>query len=465
MKHLVPTLSAIAIMGMAPAFGASIADDLSIKPKAQIQLRAQFGASGTNTAGDDFNLYNGAQGDTEAARFSVRRARFGAEAKNNTGWFAVFQLRAGERADAGARSTYVSAIATTTTTAGNVTAVTPTNTELTSNKTRTAELYYANVSKTWKQEGFDIEVHGGLDKPFNNESTISSSRSLLPMDRANAHFTEYRDVGIGAKSFIADMVRVGFDIQNGSTTLSPDANSDAAGLFTSFRVEFSPGKDFMPERKQESWAGAEGHHILIGFDYQSDADKINSVSGGLGNSTANDQKQTVTTIGPDILYHFNGLSALADLRMRTTKGENSLSTAAAPFGFSDPSKPRVDEIKGQVWTIQAGYAIPLEAGFAIEPAIRFSKVDLNKDDDTEGPNPFNQGEYRAGQSGSEFTIGVNAYWNGHANKTQLAYTSWVGEEGFNNPATGNGPTNNLGTAVPADKAKASIITLQHQVTF
>ena len=439
MKHLVPTLSAIAIMGMAPAFGASIADDLSIKPKAQIQLRAQFGASGTDTAGLDRNLFNGAQGDTEAARFSVRRARFGAEAKNNTGWFAVFQIRAGERADAGARSTYVNKNVVNAPTGSTSTDVDPNtagiqifqdNTlETGNNKTRTAELYYANISKTWKQDGFDIEVHGGLDKPFNNESSISSSRYLLPMDRANAHFTEYRDVGIGAKSFIADVVRFGFDIQNGGTTLSPDTNSDAAGLFTSFRIEFAPGKDFMPDRKMESWAGAEGHHLLVGFDYQNDADRLTTVS------ASNDAKTSVVTIGPDILYHFNGLSVLADLRMRTTEVENSNNTS-------------VDDVKGQVWTVQAGYAIPLEMGFAVEPAIRISEVDLNKDVDNEGPNPFNQGEYRAGQSGTEFTIGVNAYWNGHANKTQLAYTSWQGEE----PDSG-------------DKADAKIITLQHQVTF
>ena len=158
MKHLVPTLSAIAIMGMAPAFGASIADDLSIKPKAQIQLRAQFGASGTDTAGNDRNIFNGLSGDTEAARFSVRRARFGAEAKNSTGWMAVIQIRGGERTDA----------------AGGA-------------KSRPMELYYANVAKTWKQDGFDIEVHGGLDKPFNNESSISSSAFLMPTDRPIAH--------------------------------------------------------------------------------------------------------------------------------------------------------------------------------------------------------------------------------------------------------------------------------------
>ncbi len=433
MKYTVPTLTALALMGALPAFGASIADDLVIKPKAQLQLRAQFGAAGTNTAGQDVNIYNGAQGDTESARFSVRRARFGAEAKNSTGWSAVFQIRAGERADAGARSTYVSGV-TTTTTGTPITAVTTTTTtgDISTNKTRNAELYYANVAKVFKSDGFDIDIHMGLDKPFNGESSISSSGYLFPMDRPIAHFIEYRDTGIGTKALIADSVRVGFDVQNGTTTISPDANSDAAGLFTSARIEFAPGKDFMPAKKMESWAGAEGHHLVIGFDYMNDAGKLQSVS------AANDQKLSVMTIGPDILYHFNGLTAMADLRMRTTKTENSV--GATP-----------DDVKGQVWTIQAAYAIPMEMGFAIEPAIRFSKIDLNKDVDQEGGAPFNQGEYRTGASGKEFTFGVNAYWNGHANKTQLAYTSWTGEEGA--------------TAATGDKGKAHVITLQHQVTF
>ena len=416
-------------MGALPAFGASIADDLTIKPKAQIQVRAQLGASGTNTAGQDVNIFNGAQGDTESARFSVRRARFGAEAKNTTGWSAVFQIRAGERADAGARSTYVATVTTT----GTPAVTTTTTGDFSNNKTRTAELYYANVTKLFKPtEGFDIDVHMGLDKPFNGESSISSSGYLFPMDRPNAHFTEYRDTGIGTKAMIAEMVRVGFDVQNGSTTLSPDTNSDSAGLFTSARIEFAPGKDLMPAKKYESWAGAEGQHLVIGFDYLKDSNKLAVVS------AANDQDVSVVTIGPDILYHFNGLTALADLRMRTTKTDNS-------------SGASVDDIKGQVWTIQAAYAIPMEQGFAIEPALRFSKIDLNKDVDQEGGAPFNQGEYRTGASGTEFTFGVNAYWNSHANKTQLAYTNWTGEEGT--------------TSATGDKAKAHVITLQHQVTF
>lgn len=408
MKHIAPTLTAIALMGAAPAFGASIADDLVIKPKAQIQVRAQFGAGASNTTGDDVNIYNGAAGDTENAKFSVRRARFGAEAKNSTGWFGVFQIRAGERVDAG------------TAAAG-------------ANKARTAELYYANIGKTFKQDGFEIEIRGGLDKPFNGESSISSSNFLFPMDRPNSHWIEVRDTGVGAKAFIAEMVRVGVDVQNGSTALNQDAQSGAAGLFTSFRIELAPGREYMPAKKMESFAGSEGHHLVIGFDYQNDADALTAVNAGAGN----DQTTSRATIGPDILYHFNGLTALADLRMRTTKVENSV--GASP-----------DDVKGQVWTIQAAYAVPLEAGFAVEPAIRFSKIDLDKDDPTtESVGTFNQGEYRTGASGSEFTIGVNAYWNGHANKTQLSYTSWKGEH------EGSG----------TEKADAHVITLQQQVLF
>ncbi len=408
MKHTVPTLTALAAFAVigTPAFGASIADDLVIKPKTQIQVRAQFGAAGTTTTGADYNPFNGAVGDTETARFSVRRARFGAEAKNTTGWSAVFQIRAGERADAVAGGIAPAAA-----------------------KARAAELYYANVTKVFKADGYEIDIHGGLDKPFNAESSISSSGYLMAMDRPNAHWTEVRDVGIGSKGLFAEIVRAGFDIQNNQGANNQDANSDANGLFTSFRVEFAPGKQYMPSKKLESWAGQEGQHIVIGFDYQNDADRLTTVG-------ANDQKTSVQTIGPDVLVHFDGLTALADLRMRTTKVENQ--TGASPA-----------DVKGQVYTVQAGYAFPFEQGFAIEPALRISKIDLNKDVDGDNSGTIDQGEYRTNRSGNELTFGVNAYWNGHANKTQLSYTSFTGEEG------------NAGT----EKMKAHIITLQQQVTF
>ena len=408
MKYLVPSLL---ILAGAPVFGASIADDLVIKPKVQIQMRGQFAASGTNAAGADTSIYNGATGDTEAARFSVRRARFGAEATNSTGWTGVFQIRAGERADA----------------TGNA-----------GSATRTAELYYANAAKVFKVEGADIDVHGGLDKPFNRESSISSSTFLLPMDNPILARIEMRSVGVGAKALIQDLVRVGFDIQNGNSTVAQDTDSGAPGLFYSGRIEFAPSKEMMPAKGMESWAGAPGTHLVVGLDAQSQNKQITAVGPGTTVTAGirNDDKTvTTTTVGPDVLFHFDGLSALAAYRMRTAKQENSASTAP-------------DDIKGSMFSIQAGYAVPLDNGLVLEPALRFSKIDNDKDVDGDANAVFGSGEYTGSNSGTEFSIGVNAYWNGHKNKTMLAFTSFTGES----PAIG-------------DAAKAKVITLQHQLTF
>lgn len=398
MKYLVPSLL---ILAGAPVFGASIADDLVIKPKVQIQMRGQFGASGTSSTGADTSIYNGATGDTEKARFSVRRARFGAEATNSTGWTGVFQIRAGERTDATAN--------------GGGTA-------------RTAELYYANAAKVFKVEGADIDVHGGLDKPFNQESSISSSTFLLPMDNPVMALVEMRAVGVGAKALIQDIVRVGFDVQNGNTTAVQDTNTGAPGLFISGRAEFAPSKEMMPAKKMESWAGAPGTHLVIGIDVQSQNKRITGA--GVDYTST-----TTTTLGPDATFHFDGLSAMALYRMRTTKEERGTSKAK-------------DDQKGSMFSLQAGYAVPLENGLVLEPALRFSKIDLDKDIDGDNNTVFGQGEYLGGSSGTEFSVGVNAYWNGHKNKTMLAFTSFTGES----PTTG-------------DASKAKVITLQHQLLF
>lgn len=433
MKHLAPTLATLAVIGMVPSvYGANIADDFTLKPKAVVQARAQFGADGTNTAGADYNIYNGAVGDTEALRFSIRRARFGAEASNTTGWKGLIQFRGGERYDAGARGTYVTSASTTTALTDTDDADALQNnsvvtgvTSKTSDQPRTIELYYANMAKKFKSDGFEHEVSFGLDKPFNNESSISSSTFLFPSDRPIAHAIEYRSVGVGYMLNAMEVVRFGANLQNGKGW-GYTAADESTGMFSSFRIEAAPGAEYMPKKKQESYAGGEGTHLLVGFDYQNDADYLNSTG---------TTQTTVTTMGPDLLVHWNSLTLLAEYRMRTSEVSTIASGAST-------------EVKAMMFGIQAGYAFLMDAGFAVEPAIRFGKVDLDKDVDTEGPNPFDQGEYRAGQSGQEMGVAVNFYWNGMSNKTQLAFNSWQGEE-----------------SAAGDKSKAKIFTLQQQVTF
>jgi len=403
MKSLAPSLAVLAVIGMVPAFGANIADDFKLKPSAIIQLREQLGASGKNAAGNDYNIYNGAAGGTEATRFSIRRARIGISAKDTTGWEGMIQIRAGEKDYTGSTSEAVT-------------------------------LYYAFIQKTWKSDGYEGTLIGGQYKPFNNESSISSSTNLFPQDRAGAYWTEKRNQGLGYMGTAAEMLRFGVDVQNGSRTGNTSAatSTEANGMFYSARVEFAPTKELMPKKKQESYAGAEGTSLLIGLDYQMDQKQLTQTT--LTNGYATD----TSSFGPDILVHMDGLSALAEYRMKTTKKS-----------AVDQNTASYDEVKGSMWNVQAGYAIPMDAGFVIEPAVRYGNSNVNKDTD-EGTNPY-RGEWDASSiSGQEFGVGVNFYWNGTKNKTQIAYTDWTGEDS---------------ATAGLDKPKAHVFTVQQQISF
>jgi hypothetical protein len=430
-------------MGTIPAFGASIADDLAIKPKVQIQARAQLGANGSGTNGDDYNIYTGANGLNDVMRLSLRRARFGAAAKNSTGWDAEFLVRAGERSDAGNN-------------AAGTTGTTP-----------AVALYYAYIGKSFRTDVLEHRVGLGLNKPFNAESSISSSTYMFPNDRAVANLIEYRGQEIGY-TIKHELLKFGFDIANGgnwsnfSNANLGDDNGTAggifgpsaqgaktsvdtrAGTFFSGRIEFSPGADFMPAKKSESFAGAEGHHIVIGLDVQSDQkDQVDTTAAGAVPSRS--VRQTTTMYGPDALFHFNSISAIADYRLIQTK--------QAVDGGTPANSTAAGNVDGYAYDVRFGYALPLESGLIIEPAIGYGVVNLNKNLDEGGvaAHLYKQGEWQAGQvSGSQFELGVNLYWNGHANKTQIAYTKWNAEENSN---------------INGESPDASVFTIQQQVTF
>jgi hypothetical protein len=421
-------------MGTIPAFGASIADDLSIKPKVQIQARAQLGANGSGTNGDEYNIYTGANGLNDVMRLSLRRARFGASAKNSTGWDAEFLVRAGERSDAG-------------TGAGSA---------------QTVNLYYGYIGKSFKTDALEHRVAIGLNKPFNGESSISSSTYMFPNDRAVANLIEFRGQEVGY-TIKHELLKFGFDIANGgnwsnfSNVGLGDDNGSAGGIyapspqgaktsvdtrpgtFFSGRIEFSPGADFMPAKKSESFAGAEGHHIVIGLDVQSDQkDQVDTTA-------TRSVRQTTTMYGPDALFHFNSISAIADYRLIQTK--------QSVDGGTPANSTAAGNVDGYAYDIRFGYALPLESGLIVEPAIGYGVVNLNKNLDEGGvaAHLYKQGEWQAGQvSGSQFELGVNLYWNGHANKTQIAYTKWNAEEN---------------ASVNGDSPDASVFTIQQQVTF
>ena len=429
MKNIAPSLAALALAGIAatPSFGASVADDLQIKVKGVIQARATVGANATDATGGDQDFYNtnnaagtAASTQSEDVRFGIRRARLAFDATNSTGWFANTTIRAETIELSGSN-----------------------------NNAQSVNIYYAYIGKRFKGEVIEQELKLGLDKPFNNEGSISSSNQLFGVARPLATMIDFQREPGASYRVAAPFLRAGVDVQNSTnlTRASTAAGANRGNLdrkpspFTSFRIEVAPGADFMPAKKTESWAGVEGKAALLGFEWQDS-----------GNTYAvNNQERSLQVFGPDLLAHYNGLSFLAEYRWSKISSESTL--GALPAG-------QTDAIKGKSWDAQLGYAIPLENGLVVEPALGYSIVNMNKDVDESSTwglnasrdnNVANPAGFLTGGlvgtnfgSGSQVNAGINLYWNGHANKTQIGYMNWKAEDG---------------------DAKAHAFYVQQQVTF
>jgi len=427
---------------MVPAFGANIADDLTFKPTGQIQARVELGASGHDDGGNDYNIYNGTNGSNEAVRFGIRRARFGFEAANTTGWKGTLQIRAGE--------SYDTSNAPVNGSAGLPSATVPSS--LPGN--RVVELYYANIQKTFKHDDFEHELTFGLLKPFNAESSISSTTYMFPADRVVAKMIETRNVGFNYKlTGMNNLFRVGFAVLNGSGTGYTDSTDTSAaavgtqtsgetnGPFISGRIEFSPTPDLVIKKKMESYAGAEGTGVVIGFDYQ---DSIRQF-----NATPATKETSTLAFGPDLNFHMDAISLTADYRWRRASAD-SVQSSVTP----------ILDVPAQMYDVVLGYAIPLDAGFVIEPAIRYEQVMLDTDHQGDPPagtttaaaaaNPYSGGEWTGTTSGKQWSMGVNFYWNGNNNKTQFAYMNYTGISTSNT---------NYGNAA------AHVFVIQHQLSF
>lgn len=418
--QLVKSLSALALLGSAipSTYALSIKDDtLSVGVKAHVQVRASLLNDGEDATGGNYDPLRNTAGEAEFARFYLRRARFGVSAKYGD-WRANFQIRGGESTD-------------------KDTASNPTTFGATSN--RPIQLYYANVARVFKTGDIEHDIHAGLDKPFNSESSISSTALMFPQERIVGIQIETRNVGVGY-GLRSSFVDFGVDVQNNSTaTKDPQASNNTGeeeknGYFYSARVQFSPGKDFKPDKRQESYCGKEGTHIVLGFDWQSDMGNLNDNGTNPASAPTNANYRTVdtTTYGPDLLVHWNFITFLAEYRIRKTETE----TITDATGASTST-----DVDGTFWNAQVGYAFPLEGGTAIEPAIRYGERDDNKDADSTASYG---GNADIGASGTQWEVGVSAYFAGHTNKLQLSYQNWEAEEG---------------------DATAKIVRLQHQIAF
>ncbi len=405
--HLVKTLSTLALAGAcAPtAFALSIKDDtLAVNLKFQVQERVSLLNDASDPDGDDWDPLRAGQGEAEFARFELRRARLGFAAKWGD-WKGNFQIRAENNDRVGAA------------TGG-----------------RAVQLYYANAGRSFKMGDIEHEVRFGLDKPFNTESSISSSQFMFPDERAVSLITEVRGVGIGYL-LRAPFITFGFDIQNNLTgTKDPQAFEDAAGgtesetngMFYSARIEFAPGQGLMIPKRQESYCGKEGTGVLIGFDYQLDQRNLTDDTV----ATTYNVNDT-TTFGPDLLVHWNYLTFLAEYKWRKRKNESVIDATGVT------TKTDFD---GTIMDVQAGWSFIMADGTALEPAIRYEKQDLNKDVDSVAA--YSGSDF--GGDGSAVDFGLSWYLNGHSNKIQLDLQLWKAEDG---------------------DADAKIVRLQHQWAF
>jgi hypothetical protein len=226
-----------------------------------------------------------------------------------------------------------------------------------------------------------------------------------------------------------------------------------------------------PSSYRESYVGAEGTHLLIGYDIESEWGRqisytapqnynITTYPGALAAYNPASPyygpwyDQDTIVHGPDAVFHHKALTATVAYKYRITSWSTNTDAAGAPV---DP-----DDTHSDAFAISLAYAIPV-SDMAIEPAFRYSYLNADRKRDeysnygrgfdynsfatpaTASPWASNRNDTTG--SGDQFELGVNMYWNtkvGHSNKTQLAYVNWQAEEGV---------------------GRASAVVVQHQLLF
>lgn len=409
MKRLAPTLSLLALAGMANA--EVLSDDAAkITVGLYYQGRMDVGR-GSDTAGNDFSPSENVIGKSDTADFYFRRLRPSLKGTYGDGY--VFQVTLA--ADAYGKP-----------------------------GTASLTLFDAFAGKKFTAGSLSHTVVFGKKNAWFYTANSTSTSNLLPSMRPATPVGVPNQVGFNYM-LDAPMVRFGADILNNVSAGNLAANGDdtasasqddGEGMWYSARVEIT-GTGEWSSRWMESFAGKPGKGFVIGLeagtsqdDRQADIDPVTAGVQGPARSI------DAVVYGIEGMLHIDGLTAVADFRAQKT-------SATADTG-TDP-----DDVKSRTFSVQAGYAI--QSGFAampvIEPAARFAKIDNNTDNDEEGPNLFGaNGDY--GASGRTIEIGLNGYLNGHKNKLSADFIYWVGEEN-----------------AAGDDSTAKIFRVQHQLWF
>ncbi len=410
LSKAIPSL--IAIAGLVPAACAlEITDDtLKLQIGLTVQARAE-NATAHDTKGANYSVLGGSDGANDPVNFSLPRVHLTFRGTYTPNWVFRATLQ-----DEGVDQTGTS----------------PQNSSTTANSNRGISTRYAWIQRVDKFDDLTNILQFGLDKPFFNDADYTDDKNLLfPERRAAAALLKARDVGAGYR-LSGPVFTVGFDVQNGLNAKAYNANNQntKSGYMTTARLELSPGAEWKPAAHTETYIGKEGHHLVLGADIGRDGNNL-----GAGATI----KRSTMSYGADVLFHWNGLTTIAEFRAQKRSDESFVGAPTA-------------ELKSRIWDIQAGYAMPF-AGTVIEPAVRFSKIDNNTDatetvnfgGDTTGAIGAGTKDPDHGASGKEFEAGVNFYPNGNnKSKFQLAVTRWSAESG---------------------DASATIVRLQQQFCF
>ena len=375
-------------------------------------------ATATNATGDAYNATEGINGRGDDADLYMRRVRTGFK-----GTYKGYLYQATLAADNLGRASQAIATGPSVT------------------------IWDAFLGKEFKMDGITHRLTFGKQNTWFNTVVSRSTVQLMPASRASAELMASNGVGFQYR-MTAPVLSFGVDVQNNTgddynqTNSAPNNNQNpqtgtnyGEGMYYTARLELTgPDADSWAIGKwQESYAGAAGKGIALGFD--AGANRKDNVD--RDGATAGVQGAYVDTFcyGADILLHVDGLTALAEARHQIKKTSSFAAT------------PSDDSTGSTVQILQAGYAFPLEGLGVLEPAARYQKIDLDTANDNEG---LSYGWKDYGNSGKQIDLGVNLYLASHGNKLSLLYTSWKGED--SSAANGETPT-------------AKIVRLQHQLNF
>ncbi len=395
-----PSLLAVSLLALsAPELMAAssvmVADDsMRLSVSAELATRAER-ATARDAGGNDFDATLDRPGRSDALDFSVRRARLSVIGSFQGAY--LFGL--GFRSDAADVAGYQNG--------------------------RVTDLYKAWAERSFSNGDHVHVIHAGLDYAFFNRAYTATPYYLFPQARATAGMLGVRGVGVRYQ-FSGSQFDLGFDVMNSLDPAKPAANAGRSeGLFYSARLELSV-IDARKPAYRESYAGDRGEGLLFAAEIGFDNDDY-AVAG---------MKTNTLCYGVELLGHADGFSGLAELRLLASRGT---SLTAAPD----------TDLHQRVFLVQAGYAVALDQGMAIEPAARVSFIDFDRANAGErvayDGGPHNAGlDAEWGDSGRQVDLGLNLYLNRHGNKLQLSLSHWQAEAG---------------------DGKADIVRLQQQLFF